>query len=107
MVKNFWCVLMDEKYYQERFDPQLISWKTSRRLLINGLVALVVSIAIIAVGLYLFPLTASLPTHVEWGLLEGIASLATLAIIIGGLVFAYAEHTQNAVQRGRESAQAL
>jgi len=95
-----------EKNYQDRFDPLIIARKTSRRLLVNGLIALVVSIVIISIGLVLFPLTTTLPAHVDWGLLEGITSLFTLAIIIGGLVFAYFEHTQASVQRGRESAQA-
>jgi len=97
---------MDDNGNQNRFDPKLISRKTSRRLLVNGLVALVVVIGIVALGVIVFPTTKVVAGDVNWGYLEGFTSLATLAIIIGGVVFAYAEHTQNAVQRSRESAQA-
>jgi hypothetical protein len=104
---------METKNYQDRFDPQLISRQTRSRLRRSGLVAFLAALAIILLGLYLFPLTAKIPPSapmggsaelVDWGLLEGLTSLATLAIVIGGVVFAYFEHTQNAIQRGRESA---
>jgi hypothetical protein len=104
---------MMTKNNQDRFDPQLIGRQTRSRLRRSGLVAFLAALAIIVLGLYLFPLTAKIPAsapmggpgeQVDWGLLEGITSLATLAIVIGGVVFAYFEHTQNAIQRGRESA---
>ena len=97
---------MDNKNNQGRFDPKLIGRKTSRRLLLNGLIAVLVIFGIILLGLIVFPATQNITGIVDWGYLEGFASLVTLAIIIGGVVFAYFEHTQNAVQRSRESAQA-
>ena len=104
---------MAKKNYQEKFDPLLIGRQTRLRLSMNGFVAMVVAIGIVAGGLYLFPLTAQIPPSSpmggesglpDWNLMEGLASLTTLAIVIGGVVFAYFEHTQNAIQRGRESA---
>ncbi|MBC8504892.1 MAG: hypothetical protein ISR58_12080 [Anaerolineales bacterium] len=97
---------MADSRYQERFDPKLISRQTNRRLVLNGLIALLVTIVIIVAGVIAFPLTQNLDGRAQWGNLDGFSSLATLAIIIGGLIFAYFEHTQNAVQRSRDSAQA-
>jgi len=104
---------MEKLNIQERFDPHEISRKTRWRLAFNGLIAVGVAVVIIVGGIYLFPLTARIPFSspmggengdVRWSLLEGVAALATLAIVIGGVVFAFFEHTQSAIQRGRESA---
>lgn len=104
---------MEKQNIQDRFDPYEISRKTRGRLAVNGFIAIVVALVIVVGGIYLFPVTIGIPAsspmggengEVNWNLLEGVAALATLAIVIGGVVFAYFEHTQNAIQRGRESA---
>lgn len=62
----------------------------------------------------MFPLTTYLPESsgvgenarpINWNLLEGIASLVTVSLVIGGLAFAFIEYIQTAIQQSRENAE--
>lgn len=99
----------------ESFDPKKIRTQTTFGAIMAG----VVSLAFVALTFWtviqLFPYTATLPTtlvegetvrQINWSVLDGIASLATLSLVLGGLVFAFIDYVQNAVQRKREDAEA-
>ena len=99
----------------ESFNPEKIRAKTTRGIIGMGIVSLMFSIAVFLLGLVLFPLTSTLPDSVgvgaharqiNWNMLEGIASLATLSLVVGGLVFAFIDYVQNAIQRKRDDAEA-
>jgi len=97
------------------YDSTRVKRKELKRLVISGLISLLV------VGLFfwatfeLFPLTARLPKTVtsggtvillDWGLLGNMVSVVTLALVVGGVVFAVSQYIENADQRRREAAQA-
>ena len=91
------------------------SAKSSTRLAISGLVSLLVVGLVFWATFALFPLTAWLPKTVssggtvnslDWSLLGNIASVVTMSLIVGGLVFAVSQYVENADQRRREAAQA-
>jgi len=99
----------------ESFNPEKIRAKTTRGIIGMGIVSLMFSIAVFLLGLVLFPLTSTLPDSVgaganarqiNWNMLEGIASLATLSLVVGGVVFAFIDYVQNAIQRKRDDAEA-
>lgn len=99
---------------QDRFDPAQVSKRVSYTLLGAGAASIVIVVLAFVAALWLFPLTTRLPKtagsgelgpEIPWGLLEGIASLATLCLVIGGLVFAFIEYRRNAIHESRESAQ--
>jgi hypothetical protein len=99
---------------QERFDPAQVKKKVSATLLRAGAISILIIVGVFVGAILLFPLTRFLPDaagsgdlaqRVDWGLLEGITGLATLCLVIGGLVFAYIEYRRSAIQESRESAQ--
>lgn len=51
-------------------------------------------------------LFTSVSRFISWGTLGSLTSLATFALVMGGLVFAFVDYIQNAVQRKREASQA-
>lgn len=66
-------------------------------------------------SLYIFRYTTLLPDinqigesseRIKWDTLDGIASLATLSVVVGGVVFAFIDYIKNVLQRKREEAQA-
>jgi hypothetical protein len=106
---------MDNTEHTNKFDPMQIRRETVSRLARAGAVSLMVVALTFWGVLSLFPLTASLPKavgsgeaakQVDWSLLEGIASVVTLSLVIGGVIFAFGEYMQNAIQHRRESAEA-
>jgi hypothetical protein len=107
---------MDNKITSsEGFNPERIRSQTSRGIIVTGFVSLLFSIAVFILGLFLFPFTSTLPDSVgigsntrpvNWSVLEGMASLATLALVVGGVVFAFIDYIQNAIQRKRDDAEA-
>jgi ABC-type multidrug transport system fused ATPase/permease subunit len=100
----------------ESFDPKKIRTETTLRVIVVGLFSLVIVIAIIWGGLKLFPyLISILPDsigvgtnakQINWSILSGITSLITMSFVIGGVIFAFFEYVQNAIQRRREHAEA-
>ncbi|MBN1566169.1 MAG: hypothetical protein JXA10_20190 [Anaerolineae bacterium] len=95
---------MLQERYSDKFDPTIIRDETEKRMWRLGLVSVLIAIAFFELGLLLFAVVGGRWLTVEWSLLEGVASLATLALIIGGLIFAIFEHVNNDVQEKRESA---
>ena len=102
---------MENNNYSSPFDPKQIERKTKARLLKTGLLSILVFIAVLLfIVRFLFPLTALLPDRtavgeIDWTLLEGVASLITVSLVIGGLAFAFFEYVQTAIQQSRENAE--
>jgi len=106
---------MENNTYSSPFDPMQIERKTKSRLLKTGLLSILVFIAVLLlILLVVFPLTTYLPEKtgggesarsINWNLLEGIASLVTVSLVIGGLAFAFFEYVQTAIQQSRENAE--
>ena len=99
----------------KNFDARKIRFWTTIGAIVIGIVSLCFVAVTIWGGLKLFPLTSLLPEtlgsgenmkDVDWNKLDGFASLATLAFIVGGIMFALIDYVQNAVQRKREDAEA-
>jgi hypothetical protein len=99
---------------QKRYDPARIKRRTSYTLLYAGIVSIVIVVGAFLGALWLFPFTRFLPQTtgtgelaqpVDWSLLEGLTGLATLCLVIGGLVFAFIEYRRSAIQDSRQSAQ--
>jgi hypothetical protein len=102
---------MENNNYANPFDPKQIEQKTKARLWRTSILSIVVFITVLLfILLVLFPLTTYLPYRnrggvINWPLIEGIASLITVALVIGGLAFAFFEYIQTAVQQSRENAE--
>ena len=102
---------MEDNNYSSPFDPKQIERNTKTRLWRTGILSILVFIVVLLlILLVLFPLTTYLPDktrakEINWNLLEGIASLITVALVIGGLAFAFFEYIQTAVQQSRENAE--
>jgi hypothetical protein len=99
---------------QDRFDPTQTQRKITRTLLLASAISGVIVVGVFAAALLLFPLTGYLPQtvgsgkraqEIDWGLLEGITGLATLCLVIGGLVFAFIEYRRSEIQDSRARAQ--
>jgi hypothetical protein len=95
------------------FSPSQVKKRVRRTLLWAGLLSAAIAIGAFLGALKLFPRIQFLPgapgavetdTRVPWELLEGFAGLATLCLVIGGLVFAYIEYRRSAIHDSRESA---
>ena len=100
--------------YKEGYNPLRIRMITMFLAFIPALIAAATAFAVFTYGLELFPRTTMLPLEypvgqnvktINWDFLGSITSLATLALIMGGLVFASIDYVQNAVQRKREESQ--
>jgi hypothetical protein len=111
---RFGATPMTKGYSPIQFDSERVRQETTKRLMRLGLISLAVGIGVLVLIGFLFPLTSYLPNHVgdaepplliNWTLLEGIASAVTLALIIGGLAFAFVEYTENEVQQKRQTAE--
>ena len=102
---------MEDNNYASPFDPKQIERNTKTRLWRTSVLSILVFIAVLLlILLVLFPLTIYLPDKtgtedINWNLLEGIASLVTVSLVIGGLAFAFIEYVQTAVQQSRENAE--
>jgi hypothetical protein len=102
---------MEDNNYSNPFDPKQIEQNTKARLWKTSLLSIIVFIIVLLLSLLvLFPLTTYLPKstaagEIDWPFLEGIASLVTVSLVIGGLAFAFFEYVQTAVQQSRENAE--
>jgi hypothetical protein len=104
---------MENDNYSSPFDPKQIERKTRIRLWKTGVFSILVFVAVLLlILLVVFPLTTYLPENrggdtrpINWNLLEGMASLVTVSLVIGGLAFAFIEYVQTAIQQSRENAE--
>jgi hypothetical protein len=88
---------------QRDFSPEakLIRQVIIRRLVWSALIAIGVFVS----ALLLFYLTPNLPNgpdHLDWSLLEGFLSLLSLALVLGGSVFALREYISNEIQQQKD-----
>ena len=105
--------MVNKPSFTESYNPGKIRKETTWRIIRLGIISVCVVIFTLWLGFKLFPLTTQLPEtigsgekakHINWGILDGIASLITMSLVVGGVVFAFLENVQNAVQRSRENA---
>jgi hypothetical protein len=101
--------------YSSPFNPKQIERETKNRLLRTSVISLIIVSATLLFSIFLFPRATFLqPTaetgeplnRVDWSLLEGLASLVTVSLVLGGLAFAFTEYVQTTIQQKRESAEA-
>lgn len=99
----------------EGFNPQKIRNRTLFSAFMAGAFALVFIGLTFGFGLFFFRYTTMLPDTyqigdstklINWSTLDGYSSLATFSIVVGGVVFAFINYMQNAIQRKREDAEA-
>jgi hypothetical protein len=99
----------------EGFHPEKIQARIRRQILIPGAFSLILSIVVFGLSFLLFPLAANLPEttgtgantrQIPWDMLGNITGLITMSLFFGGVVFAFLEYVQTAIQRKRESAEA-
>lgn len=94
----------------EGFDPKKIRNRTTIAAVSAGVIALLFVIVTFLAGLYFFPSAPGLPVRggaaaANWSMGD-ITSLATFALVVGGLLFGLINYVQNAVQRKRDDAEA-
>jgi len=98
----------------DRFDPVQIRHRVTGTLLWAGAISCAIVVGVFLAALLLFPLTRYLPETVvsgehvqelDWTLLDGITSLTTLCLVIGGVVFAFIEYRRSEIQDSRTRAQ--
>jgi hypothetical protein len=100
----------------ESFNPKQIQRKTTLEAVGVGCLSFICVAVTCVCGLVSFFVTARLlpgnlgsglnTWSVDWSRLDGLTSLATLALFVGGLTFAFIDYVRNAVQRKREDAEA-
>jgi hypothetical protein len=73
-----------------------------QRLFWSGGIALVVLIVCLFLFYLLTPELPDGPDNVDWSLLEGFMSLVSVALILGGSVFALREYISSEIQQRRE-----
>jgi hypothetical protein len=77
-----------------------------RRVIVGRLFwSALIAIGVFALALALFYVTPVLPNgphHLDWSLLEGFISLISLALVLGGSVFALREYISNEIQQQKE-----
>lgn len=84
-----------------KFRPGQVRWK----IILWVIVSMTIALLIIFVGILLFPQTTHLkdaPDRVDWSLLEGIMSLVSTALLVGGSIFALREYISNEIQQEAE-----
>jgi hypothetical protein len=111
-----WSFMAQKTNLGGGFNPQKIRNRTTLWAVLAGVVALLVFLIIFQVSLYYYyPRISVLPgmyqsgevtRQIDWRYLGDITSLATFAVIVAGVVFAFINYVQNAVQRKREEAEA-
>lgn len=99
----------------EGYNPNRIRSRATSRAILAGVVAFAFVLLTFWLTIALFPFTIALPEtysvgeyegQINWDILDGIAGVATFSIVVGGVVFAFINYVQSAVQREREEAQA-
>lgn len=104
-------VSMDTKMTpRESFDPRKIQRNTTLGAIGVGLLSFACVGLTFLCGIGLFALISVFESgnsarSIDWNGLGGMASLATLAFVVGGLTFALIDYVQNAVQRKRDDAE--
>ncbi len=89
------------KRYERRFDPEAIRQRTKQRLIRYGLSSLALAVLIVGLGIAaMVAITGPETTReqFDWGVLEGLAGLASLAVVIGGAVFVAKEYIDSEMQ---------
>jgi hypothetical protein len=80
-----------------------------RRAIIRRLVwSAIIAVGVFVLALLLFYLTPVLPNgprHLDWALLEGFISLLSLALVLGGSIFALREYINNEIQQEKDEIQ--
>jgi hypothetical protein len=91
----------------ESFNPKRIERKALGRVLGFGFLGLLLAAGVLFLALMVFPRTVLLTggESPDWSLLEGFASLLTLSLVIGSIIFATREYMQAEVREARESAE--
>jgi hypothetical protein len=97
----------------EGFNPGKIRTRTTLAAVLAGIIALLFGILTIWLSLHYYPQimlpeeypSGGTPRQIDWSHLGDLTSLATFALIVGGVVFAFINYVQNAVQRKREEAE--
>ncbi len=106
--------MLKRRRSREGFSPLRIRIFTMLLAVVPVLFAMATTFIVFKYGLEYFPRTTLLPTEfqvgpeakeIHWDFLGSITSLATLALILGGLVFAFIDYVQGAVQRKREESE--
>jgi len=106
--------MLNGSNHKEGFNPKRIQLLTTVWAIVPGVIAVGATLFFFFLCLLIFPLTTFLPNllpvrpnpdPVSWDFLGSITSLATFALILGGLVFAFIDYVQNAVQRKREESE--
>jgi hypothetical protein len=98
----------------EGFNPKKIRTRTTLEAVLGGIIAFLFIILAFQAVLYFYPRiilpetlqSGNATRAIDWTHLGDITSLATFALIVGGVVFAFINYVQNAVQRKREEAEA-
>jgi hypothetical protein len=100
---------------QKGFNFENVKSETTRTTFLFGGISLVIAIVTFWLAIILFPYSTLLPNasgsgqnakQIDWNLLGAFTSLTTMSFIVGGLIFAFIENIQIAIQRKRESAEA-
>ncbi len=93
----------DNNQNQRDFSPEA---KQIRRVIIRRLGwSACIAVGVFVVSLLLFYLTPNLPNgpdELNWSLLEGFMSLLSLALVLGGSVFALREYISNEIQQQKD-----
>lgn len=99
----------------EGFNPKQIQTHIRRQSFLLGAVSFLVSLLIFGVSVRYFPRASNWPetigtganaAQIQWDMLGSITSLITMSLFFGGVVFAFLDYVQTAIQRKRESAEA-
>lgn len=100
--------------HKEGFNPKRIQFLTTVWAVVPGVIAVGATLCFFLFCLLIFPLTTFVPNllpvkpnpaPIQWDFLGSMTSLATFALILGGLVFAFIDYVQNAVKRKREESE--
>ena len=107
---------MSQKHSAARsFNPHEIRNQTIITAIGVGFISWICVVVTFLGGLGFFSFTLLFPEqfefgdhirNVDWGRLDGIAGIATVSLVVGGILFAFINYVQTAVQRRREDAEA-
>ncbi len=106
--------MMESGGVAKSFNPRKIRKQTMLGIVLAGSISLGVSVLVFWGSLHLFPLTSRLPRYagngpnagpLDWTTLGDFTNLITMSLFIGGIVFAFIEYSQNAIERRRQMAE--
>jgi hypothetical protein len=98
---------------REVFNPRETQSAARRKVIKSGIIAALIAVFCFVTGLMVFGIPQLLPGRlfgfvrrfISWDSMGSVTSLATFALVMGGLVFAFIDYVQNAVQRKREESE--